>query len=736
MASEPRILKDIVVVDLGAGMAAALVSKFLGEWGAEIIRVTPAQSDPFGTIYPAYEVWRRGNKFDHEAAHSTVAFNRLLARADICITGGEDYPGLARHDATALAAQNPRLIVLDIEAYPAGTKYAGRPATDVLVQARSGLAYEHYSKRPLVMSFAPASYGAACRGLVGLFAALYEREGSGKGQVVATSLFEGALNWAAGLWCDVDKPTENTKFVMPKDPYPLIFRCADGVYVHIVIGAAGSKYRMYQALEIDDPSVLPNDSGMPKPTDDPKNFFGNIDLLAEHVAKKPSGELLERIWALGLPAEPVLPPGACWDLPQIRHNGTIVTDADGTRHVGQPIVIETCEAPFAGPPKQVGPRPLDGVRAIDFGAFVAGPYASLVLADLGAEVIKVETPAGDPNRSIFRSWSPVNRGKRAISIDLKHPDGLALAKMLCTKSDIVTSNFRTGVSARLGIDPDSLHAEKPELIVLESPAYGSSGPLAERAGFDLVMQALCGHEYRAGGKGNEPLWNRTSMVDYAGGLLGAIGALAALYHRARTGEGTTVNCALVSAGIYLLSELVQRPDGHFEGAEPLNASRTGYGPAEALYEATDGWIAIAVRGAAAGAALAKVLGLSGALTGEPMQWGAGEANLIADAVRARPADELLGALDAAGVWAEKCLKNNEREILNDPSLHAAGTIRSAFHPQSGEVRELGPMLRFSRSSTGVPGHAPLLGESTREVLVEIGMSETEIDALWAKKAVS
>jgi len=235
----------------------------------------------------------------------------------------------------------------------------------------------------------------------------------------------------------------------------------------------------------------------------------------------------------------------CWDSPQIQYNGTIVTDADGTRHVGQPITMEVSPAPYGGPPKRVGPRPLDGVRVVDFGAFVAGPFASLVMADLGAEVIKVETPAGDPNRSIFRSWSPVSRGKRAISVDLKHPEGLALAKKICMKSDIITSNFRTGVSARLGIDPASLHAAKPELIVLESPAYGSSGPLAERAGFDLVMQALCGHEYRAGGKGNEPLWNRTSMVDYGGGLLGAIGALAALYHRARTGEGMTLYLSLI-----------------------------------------------------------------------------------------------------------------------------------------------------------------------------------------------
>jgi crotonobetainyl-CoA:carnitine CoA-transferase CaiB-like acyl-CoA transferase len=723
MAAEPQILKDLTVIDLGVGMAAALVSKFLVEWGATVLRVEPEGGDPFAALYPAYDVWRRGS------APGAVS---ALATADICITGGEDYPGLTRADAAALAAQNPRLIVLDIEGYPAGTRHAGRPAVDVLVQARSGLAFEHYSNRPLVMSFAPSHYGAALRGLCGLLAALYEREGSGLGQVVATSMLEGAYAWVAPVWCEVDKPNGSTRFVMPKDPYPLVFRCADGVYIHIVIGAAGSKYRMYQALEIDDPSVLPNDSGMPKPTDDPKNFFGNIDLLAAHVAKKPSAELLERIWALGLPAEPALPPGVCWDTPQIAHNGTIVTAPDGTRHVGKPIAIAASPAPYLGKPK-TGRRPLDGVRAVDFGAFVAGPYATSVLADLGADIIKVETPAGDPNRGIFRSWASVSHGKRAISIDLKQPEGLALARAICTSSDIITNNFRTGVSARLGIDPVSLHAQKPELVVLESPGYGASGPLADRAAFDMVMQAIAGHEYRGGGKGNTPLWNRTSMVDYAGGFLGAAGALAALYHRARTGEGASISCALLTAGVYLLSELVQRPDGTFAGAAQLNATRTGFGPAEALYEAQDGWLAIAVRGPAMGAAFGAALGLE--LPADPLLWGEAEAERITAAMRGWELAALLRALEEAGVWAEACRQGMEHETLNDPELRATGTVRISQHPQFGEVREIGGMLRFSRSAAGTNAPPPLPGEHTRAVLAELGSTPEEIETLFHEKVV-
>jgi len=311
---------------------------------------------------------------------------------------------------------------------------------------------------------------------------------------------------------------------------------------------------------------------------------------------------------------------------------------------------------------------------------------------------------------------------------------LALAKTISVSADITTNNFRTGVSARLGIDPASLHAEKPELIVLESPGYGSSGPLADRAAFDMVMQALCGHEYRAGGRDSDPLWNRTSMVDYTGGFLGALGALAALYHRARTGEGASISCALLSGGIFLLSELVQHPDGSFAGAAPLNASRTGFIPAEALYEAADGWIAIAARGEAAGAAVAQVLGLE--LPGNPLDWGDAEAVLITEAVRARPAVALVAALEAAGAWAELCRQNVELETLEDPELRATNTVQTTIHPQFGEVRELGAMLRFSRSKAGSDRHAPVLGEHTREVLAELGKSEAEIAEMMERKVVA
>ena len=555
--SQQRSLDGLVVADFGIGMAAALVSKYLAEAGAAITRVEPPQGDPFHKVYAAYDVWRRGMSSDKLAGSSAERRAELLSRADIAIVGGEDYPGIDwRQDVASLQLQYPRLVVLDIQGYPAGTAYADRPASDLLVQARSGLAAEHYSKRPFVMGFEPSNYGAAMQGLFGLFVALLQRESTGRGQVVATSLFEGALSWPLFIWVEATRGTPASNFVMPKDPWPLIFKCSDGKYVQIVLGSAGSKYKLYKILNIDDPTVGPNDSGMPQPSGDMKNFFGNIDLLAAHVAKQPSKQLVEAIWAAGLPAEPVLSPGECWDDPQVLHNEIVVRDADGVRHVGHPITYRPSPAPKRARP--AGALPLSGIRVLDLGAFVAGPYASTLLTDLGTDVIKVEPLVGDPNRAIFRSFTSVSRGKRCIGLDLKAPEGLKIARQLCLSADVVTSNFRPGVSARLGVDAPTLHKLKPELIVVETSAYGASGPRAEGAGFDMCFQALCGHDVRAGGVDNPPLWNRTSMVDFAGGLLGGIAIVQALYVRARTGAGAEMGTGLLNAGLYLLSELIQR----------------------------------------------------------------------------------------------------------------------------------------------------------------------------------
>ena len=237
---ELKPFTGIVAVDFGAGMPAALVAKFLLDYGARVIRVAPPGGDPFEGIYPAYAHWREGAECIDAAHSGTSELQALLATADICITGGEDYPGLARRaDIGTLATRHPALILLDIQAAPHGSPWASIPAVEVLMQAASGLAFEQYSDHPLYMGFQPCCYGAALQGMLGITTALYERTRSGRGQRVETSLLEGAWMWLGMFWADFEQPTRMTDFVLPRDPHPTVFRCADGRYIHFVTGSAG-----------------------------------------------------------------------------------------------------------------------------------------------------------------------------------------------------------------------------------------------------------------------------------------------------------------------------------------------------------------------------------------------------------------------------------------------------------------------------------------------------------------
>ncbi|WP_162237489.1 CaiB/BaiF CoA-transferase family protein [Sphingobium sp. Leaf26] len=713
------LLEGLKIVDLGVGMAPALAAKMLAELGAEVHRIEPDGGDPFADIYPAYAIW-------HGAARraSADALPTLLAEADVCIMGGEDHPDLPpRRDAASMADDHPRLVILDISDGPADTRYVG-PSTELLAQVRSGLVWEQEPDRPIVNAFEPGSYGAALQGLIGLLGALFEREASGQGQVVTTSLFEGALPWIGTYWAKLEKPTPTADFVIPRGVAPLIFRTRDDRFIHMAIGGAGSKYGFYQALEIDDPTILPGDSGMPKPGGSRKDFFGDYDLLAAHVAKKDCDDLLARIWERGLPAEEVQHPGTCWSDQQVVHNDIIVRDADGTRHVGLPFATAPLGSGAAKRARK-GRKPLEGLRIVDCGAFVAGPLAGVALADLGADVIKVEAKQGDPNRSIFKSFTLANHAKRVIGIDMKHADGLKVVHQLCADADVVMNNFRPGVAARLGVDPQSLSHVNPSLIALEAPAFGNDGPAAAKAGFDMVMQAWTGHEVKAAGAGNAPRWNRTNLVDIAGGMIGSVALLAALLHRERTGDSVALESPLCNAGIYTLSELIQRPDGSFAGMASLSASLGGYTPLESLYQAADGWVAIVARGARA------VVGLQGALDLPEI-----DEALIAQQVAKLDLAQLKAVLEPHGIWVEPCRDGKEQQILTDPDLIARGTVRATQHAAFGRINEIGTAFSLSRSALGNDLPAPMPGAHTRETLASLGYDETAIETLYATQAVA
>jgi Predicted acyl-CoA transferases/carnitine dehydratase len=729
-ASELRPLTGIKVFDQAQGMAAALTAKLLAELGAKVFRPGLPEHEPFASVYPAHSAWRSREK------RIPGDKNIELGEFDVCLLGGEDYPDLPRTEGAAeLAFRHPQLIVLEIQGYPEGSPHFNRPATDLLIQARAGLVNELLLDKPMPFSFNPSAYGAALNGMCGILAALIDRETTGRGQAVFVSLFEGALLWMSGIWLDAATKTATTEFEIPKGVRPLIFQCKDKAYLHLAFGTPGAVEKTYEVLEIEE-KAAPAGTGVNSGSSDPELFFGDCELLSRYIAQRSSDELIAAFTAAGVTAERIDPPGIAWSDPQVATNGLLIGSDTGESFLGNPLILHAGAARVEATSFARQDAPLGSARIVDFGTFVAGPYGSVILSDLGADVIKVEPIGGDPTRTVLRSHFSTNRGKRNIKLNLKTAEGQQIAQRLCKNADLVMNNFRPGVSSRLGLDAQWLQQIYPGLSVLECPAFGMDGPRAGEPGFDMTFQASCGHEYVAGGRGNPPFWNRTAMVDYCGGILGSVAALAALFHRSRTGTSVTASVPLFHGSLYLLSELIRKSDGRFFGAEPLNGTRTGRHPAEALYEVRGGWIAIAARDEAAARRLAKVLALEDVLPRSREEWSDAEQFEIGRALLGYTCEDAQILFEAHGIWIEPCVSNAEDLPLRDPQLRKNGTILITEHPEHGEVAQIGALVRFSRSKAKGKGHAPTPGEHTRQILAELGFDATAISGFYANRIVA
>jgi crotonobetainyl-CoA:carnitine CoA-transferase CaiB-like acyl-CoA transferase len=740
MTISGKPLDNLSVVDFGLGLPTALVTRMLADAGAQIRRIEPSAGDPFYELYPCYSVWRRDAQISRAGtpAAATILTADMLATADVCVVGGEDFPGIDwKVDVEELARSHPRLVILEIAGYCHGTPEAKAPAVDLLVQAYSGLVHEQYSDRPMLYAMPAPSYGAALQGLVGLLAALVDREQTGKGQIVRTSLFEGTLSWLGHSWFISERSDWSMDLAVPKDVSQLMFRCADGKYLHIALVTANARANVYGVLGIDDAAAGAPHGGLPSLAKGTRNFYGDVDLLQSYIIKWKRADLLEKLWALGLAAEPINKPGEVWDSEQVVHNGTIWREADGVSRVGLPFKVDFNDAKDAPRRRKTSENapPLQAVRIVDFGTYAAGPHASMILGDLGADVIKVESIAGDPIHGFYRPYSTSSRGKRHLAIDMKKPQGLEIALRLCRGADIVHHNLRPGVAERLGIDAQSLHRLKPSLVILEMSGYGSSGPKSQGAGIDYAIQALCGHEEHAAGEGNELTCYNPTTVDFAAGMLGAVCSLVAQLCKERTGNGATVATSLLETGLFLLAELIRTRDGTFMPLPKLNYEQTGFHPAEELYTARDSWVAIAARTEEMAQSLLAVLELKTRINRPRRDWRTAEAALIAEAIAGRDAAAVLAALRTAGVWCAPCRADAKEVTLRDLKLRERGTVLSTKHERYGEILQVGSQFTLSRATTRPSGDTASIGQHSREILVELGYSDAEIAQLYAQAIV-
>ncbi len=387
-------------------------------------------------------------------------------------------------------------------------------------------------------------------------------------------------------------------------------------------------------------------------------------------------------------------------------------------------------------------KPLEGIRVIDLTQTMAGPFCTMNLADMGADVIKIEPPGeGEPTRQLgaaqknghSATFMTMNRGKRGLAVDLKRPEGLEIMKRLAATADVFVQNYRPGVAERLGLGYAALAAINPRLIYCAISGFGATGPYASRGGYDLIAQGMSGVISVTGDEDGPPAKSGIPVSDLAAGLFGAYGILCALEHRERSGEGQFVDTSLLEAAMALTV---------WESAEfwatglppkPMGSAHRLSAPYQAL-RSQDGYFTVGANNDKLFAQLCRVIGrpeLSADVrfAGRPQRL-ENRLALIAEleeATMSQPRDLWLAKLEQAGVPSGPI--NNYAEALADPHTLARNMVVDLDHPGAGKIKALGIPVKLSDTPGAVDRAAPLLGQHTAEILASLCYSQIEQQSL-------
>jgi crotonobetainyl-CoA:carnitine CoA-transferase CaiB-like acyl-CoA transferase len=393
--------------------------------------------------------------------------------------------------------------------------------------------------------------------------------------------------------------------------------------------------------------------------------------------------------------------------------------------------------------------PLEGLKVIDLSHIMAGPACSMLLADMGADVIKVEKmPGGDDARRMVpptvadesAAFLIMNRNKRGIALNLKTEEGRGVLSRLLKDADVLIDNYRRGTMEKMGFGYDALHALNPKLIYCSISGFGRTGPYADRGGFDLVAQGMTGLMSITGERpGCPPMKVGAPVTDITAGILACVGVLAALHARESSGRGQMVDTSLFEAGIthtYWHSAIrfaTGQSPGPMGTAHPLNA------PYQA-FPASDGWITVGAANQENWLRLLEALGAPELRDDPRFVNNAGRMRNLSELTEAltplfqrRTVAEWLRRLEESGVPAGPVL--DIAQMHTDPQALAREMIVETTHPTAGKVKAIGLPIKFSETPGGVRKPAPLLGEHTREVLREHGFSDAEIDQMAEQGAI-
>lgn len=805
------VLQGIRVLDLSWGIAGPMTGMLLADHGAEVIKIEPPGGDPFRSQL-GYTVWNRGKKsavYDLKSASDREAFLTLVKTADVLL---ESYaPGTAEKlgiDYRSLSKLHPGLVYCSITGYGRGNEHSDRPAYDALVAARSGLHFEqrgwaegalnHLAGRPDPFAdieipqdwvqgaprpgpIFPASYwpslGAFFNALLGISAALRARGLTGQGQLVETSLLQGAMAGAAGVWMraeNIDAPGFDSWILGNRSPKGH-FKCKDGQWIHNWVP---NPRFILQASEGETLNATPNLTVQ----NDPDRFGTGPEellvmthyqpILAEAIAKFSAKEWVDAAATAEMTMQPVRTVEASLADPLFLKDGCVVETRDpqlGTiRTVGQTYKLSANpSAPGAHAPK-VGehtaevkaaaskPRPasasagkkikapLEGVTVLDLGLAIAGPFGTQLLSDLGANVIKI-------NGLYDVFWHRVhiaymaNRGKKSITLNLKDPRAMKIFLKLVESADVVHHNMRYDAAERLKIDYESLKQINPKLIYCHTRGF-ETGERQGLPGNDQTCACLSGIQYEDGGMGRgeegRPLWSFTSFGDTGNGFLSAVAVVQALYHRDRTGEGQMVDTSIINAALLNTSYAVATPEGKGFERPRTDGMQWGYSAGHRIYETSRGWICLVLANDAHWDGLFTATGLAELAADARFSSAASRktndealCEILSAKFMSEDASCWFSKLDAAGVPVEIENETFSLKLHEDAWFKQQRWTTSYVHPHVGKLDQIGLLFSLSDTPGVIQGRPLIVGEHTQEILAGQGYTEEEIKTMEEQFAV-
>ncbi|MBX8632108.1 MAG: CoA transferase [Thermoplasmata archaeon] len=390
---------------------------------------------------------------------------------------------------------------------------------------------------------------------------------------------------------------------------------------------------------------------------------------------------------------------------------------------------------------------LDGIRVIDFTRAMSGPFCTMLLGDLGADIVKVESAEGDDTRR----WIPpevggmstyflsANRNKRSISIDLSSAEAREIVRRLVLRSDVIIENFRPGVAERLKIDYGTLSGIRKDVVYCSISGFGQDGPYRDRPGFDLTILALSGLMSLTGEPAGAPVKFGVPVTDINAGLFAAISILSALFHRERTGIGQYIDISMLDCSVLTLTHQALAYFATGVNPQRMGSAHPSIAPYQ-VYRTADGYVSVAVGSEKLWESFCSAIGMP-ELLNDPMFRrnsdriaNIGQLNSVLEAkFRSEPADRILKMLESAGIPAARI--NSVGDALKDPQVAYRGMISQFSHHAYGNIKSPGTPFRMSETPGRLRYAPPVLGEHTQEILSEIGYKPEDIKTLYNSGAV-